>query len=132
MRSDPAQFEAKSQTPDPIDVYVGSRIKEIRKKLKINQTQLAKTLGVTYQQIQKYEAGTNRIGSSSLYKISVCLGVPISVFFQGIETVSSANVLSKNEADTHRLITTFLQITDHKVRQKILEFIQVLGSSRGL
>lgn len=70
------------KTPDVIDVYVGSRIRLQRKLNGISQTALAEGLGITFQQVQKYEKGTNRVGSSRLQAIANILGVPVSFFFE--------------------------------------------------
>ncbi len=69
------------RSPDAIDVFVGGRIRMRRMMLKLSQTQLANELGVTFQQVQKYEKGTNRVGASRLQKIANVLGVPPSFFF---------------------------------------------------
>lgn len=70
---------------NPIDVYVGNRVKVRRKTLGLTQQDLAKALGLTFQQVQKYERGANRISASKLYLISDTLDVPISHFFDGVE-----------------------------------------------
>ena len=74
----------RKEQPDPIDVYVGSRVRARRMGLRISQAQIGKTLGVTFQQVQKYENGANRIGSSNLYKLSQALEVDVSFFFDGL------------------------------------------------
>jgi transcriptional regulator with XRE-family HTH domain len=81
---------------DPIDVHVGQRVKIKRKNLKMTQQELAKTLGLTFQQVQKYERGANRISASKLFLISETLNAPISYFFDGLE-VSEENTRSMAE-----------------------------------
>lgn len=71
--------------PDPVDVYVGKRLRKQRVLLRLSQEQLARAVGVTFQQIQKYERGANRISASRLYDIAKVMGVPISFFFDHIE-----------------------------------------------
>jgi len=71
--------------PDPVDVYVGRRLRKQRTLLRLSQEQLARAVGVTFQQIQKYERGSNRVSASRLYDIAKVLGVPISFFFDHIE-----------------------------------------------
>jgi transcriptional regulator with XRE-family HTH domain len=66
------------------DVAVGERIREFRKNAKLSQTQLAEQIGVTFQQVQKYEKGTNRVGASRLTQIAHALDVPITAFFDGL------------------------------------------------
>src|SRR5512144_1919283 len=70
--------------PDPIDQHVGTRIRGRRVGLRISQTKLGQSIGVTFQQIQKYESGTNRVGASNLFKIAKALGVEVSFFFEGV------------------------------------------------
>lgn len=82
--------------PDPIDVHVGSRVRQRRKMLGLSQTQLANELGLTFQQVQKYERGTNRIGSSKLWRISKTLDVPVNYFFEGLPDNKFAN-MSKDQ-----------------------------------
>ena len=77
---------------NPIDVYVGGRIKVRRKGLGMTQQDLAKALDLTFQQVQKYERGANRVSASKLYMISRTLDVPISYFFDGMEGDSIAAV----------------------------------------
>src|SRR5512144_3188783 len=76
--------------PDPIDRHVGTRIRGRRVGLRISQTKLGHSIGVTFQQIQKYESGTNRVGASNLFKIAEALGVEVSVFFEGVSRRNAA------------------------------------------
>jgi transcriptional regulator with XRE-family HTH domain len=73
-------------TPDPIDVYVGKRLRIRRKELGLTQERLADKLSLTFQQIQKYERGTNRISASKLYRAAMVLGVGPEWFFNGLPT----------------------------------------------
>lgn len=75
-------FEDKS--PDPIDVYVGARVRLRRKVLGISQEALAGAIGLTFQQVQKYERGSNRISASKLYRIAKILTAPMNYFFDGV------------------------------------------------
>ena len=70
---------------NPIDVYVGNRLRLRREMLKISQAKLASLLGVTFQQIQKYEKGTNRMGASRIWDMTSVLNVPVSYFYEGID-----------------------------------------------
>src|SRR5512134_1392148 len=76
--------------PDPIDRHVGTRIRGRRVGLRISQTKLGHSIGVTFQQIQKYESGTNRVGASNLFKIAEALGVEVSFFFEGVSREHAA------------------------------------------
>ena len=82
-----------SEHPDPVDVHVGGRVRLRRTLLGLSQEKLGNALSLTFQQIQKYERGANRIGSSRLYQLSRILEVPVSFFFDDMpEAVSSARV----------------------------------------
>lgn len=70
--------------PDPIDLYVGQRVRERRRALGLSQTELGKLLSVSFQQVQKYEKGTNRIAASTLYKIAQQFGVGVWWFYEGL------------------------------------------------
>ena len=74
-----------SRTADHIDLHVAARIKEGRRRSSCSQIQLADRLGITFQQVQKYEAGTNRISASTLYRIASRLHQPIEWFFEGVK-----------------------------------------------
>src|SRR6185295_19352017 len=73
---------ANKKQPNPIDIHVGSRVRLRRMMLGMSQEKLGEQLGITFQQIQKYEKGTNRIGASRLQHISTVLSVPVSFFFE--------------------------------------------------
>ncbi|HYD37438.1 MAG TPA: helix-turn-helix domain-containing protein [Allosphingosinicella sp.] len=70
--------------PDPIDVHVGGRVRARRQLLKLSQAALADRLGVTFQQVQKYERGANRISASTLYRVAAALSAPMGYFFEGL------------------------------------------------
>jgi transcriptional regulator with XRE-family HTH domain len=70
--------------PDPVDVHVGLRLRELRRSRKLSQPALARSVGVTFQQINKYEKGVNRISASMLYGIARTLAVPLTAFFEGL------------------------------------------------
>jgi transcriptional regulator with XRE-family HTH domain len=73
----------KADAPHPVDIYVGERVKERRLELGISQQKLAEALGLTFQQVQKYEGAANRISASRLYRIGEVLGVDVPYFFEG-------------------------------------------------
>ena len=85
--------------PDPIDQYVGSRVRARRVGLRMSQTNLGQTIDVTFQQVQKYENGTNRISASNLYKIAKALAVDVSYFFDGIPESLADEIAAPNSAD---------------------------------
>lgn len=135
------------QGPHPVDVHVGGRVRLRRVFLKYSQEKLANALGLTFQQIQKYERGANRISASKLYELSQVLEVPIPYFFEGVEQVGgrvAAKGLEKedmeaqssdpdfmNQRETLQLISSFYQITDLKVRNEVLSLLKTLGKSGG-
>lgn len=80
-----------NEQPDPIDIHVGKRIAALRLERQLNQSQLGKALGLTFQQVQKYEKGTNRVSASKLYRTAEFLGVKVEYFFDGLE--GSDNVI---------------------------------------
>ncbi len=78
------QYRKQTGVPDPVDVHVGGRVKLRRTLLGLSQEELADAVGVTFQQIQKYERGTNRMGASRLFDMATVLDVPVSYFYQDI------------------------------------------------
>lgn len=122
-------------SPEPVDIYVGGRIRARRKMLSITQTGLGKKLGVTFQQVQKYERGTNRVGSSRLFRTANALDVPVSYFFEGAETClpdynpgtnNAENELQANE-ETVELVEAYYRIADPRVRKKIVDVARLLN-----
>lgn len=134
-----------NKLPNPIDRHVGSRVRMRRAMLSMSQEKLGEALGLTFQQIQKYEKGTNRISASRLKQISQILEVPPSYFFEG---APSFETQSQNEAegggvseDSHavynagflttpeaiQLILAFSRIKNPKVRSRIVELVTALA-----
>ena len=130
---------AKKQ-PDPIDVHVGHRVRQRRIILGISQEKLGESIGVTFQQVQKYERGTNRISASRLQHIANILSVPVPYFFE--EQASDQTASSGTEADNDnqtdflsspqafRLSSAFLRIKDAKVRRAVIDIISALGEQQ--
>ena len=127
--------------PNPIDVHVGSRIRLRRNMLGLSQEKLGENLGITFQQIQKYEKGTNRVGASRLQAISSILSVPVAFFFEDApeqtgqqnggfaednETTYVVDFLQTNEGV--QLTRYFTKITDPKVRRKIIDLVKTLAN----
>lgn len=73
-----------TDTPNPVDTHVGARIRARRKQLEVSQEKLSDALGLTFQQVQKYERGTNRVSASKLFAIAEFLGTPVAWFFEGL------------------------------------------------
>ncbi|ASV86466.1 MULTISPECIES: helix-turn-helix domain-containing protein [Ochrobactrum] len=127
--------------PNPIDVHVGSRIRLRRNMLGLSQEKLGESLGITFQQIQKYEKGTNRVGASRLQAISSILTVPVAFFFEdapGSNPTSQAGFAEDNEAtyvvdflnsnEGVQLTRAFTKIADPKVRRKIIDLVKSLAA----
>jgi transcriptional regulator with XRE-family HTH domain len=97
--------------PNPTDRHVGGRVRMRRLMLKINQTELGNALGITFQQVQKNEKGTNRIGASRLHQLSHLLEVPVSFFFEGAPRTVGARG-GKSKAPSLSYVTDFLATTE--------------------
>ena len=136
-RSDKAAPVTK-KSPNPIDRHVGSKVRMRRMLIGMSQEKLGEALGLTFQQVQKYEKGTNRIGASRLHRIANVLGVPIEFFYEGApqgnltggfaEASSSAYVSDfLSTAEGVQLVKAFLAVKDPKIRRKIVELIKTLA-----
>jgi transcriptional regulator with XRE-family HTH domain len=130
---------------NPIDKYVGSRVRQLRKKHGLSQSTLGAQLGITFQQVQKYEKGANRISSSRLQHIGEILGVPVPYFFDGAPSVAglASEALKAPEAamidptaiarfaagtkDGLALVKAFQLIDDAKVRRSLVRMVEVLA-----
>lgn len=125
------------KSPNPIDKHVGSRVRMRRMMVSMSQEKLGENLGITFQQIQKYEKGTNRIGASRLQHISNVLGVPVAFFFEGAPSGSPATGFSEDSSPAYvsdflatseglALTRAFTRITDAKVRRRIVDLVEAL------
>src|SRR5215472_9678771 len=98
---------ARKKAPNPIDQHVGSRVRMRRLMLAMSQEKLGDALGLTFQQVQKYEKGTNRIGASRLHQISHILQVPVAFFFEGAPNLHGSTDRMK-EAPSLSYVSDFL------------------------
>ena len=132
------------KVPNPIDRHVGSRVRLRRMLLGVSQEKLGEALGLTFQQIQKYEKGTNRISASRLQNIAKILGVQVAFFFEGAPLGDAggggggggmaesagpgyvADFLSTSEGV--QLNKAFIRITDPKVRRRVIDLVESLAS----
>jgi transcriptional regulator with XRE-family HTH domain len=129
----------QERVPNPIDVHVGARIRTQRKLSGMTQTQLADHLGVTFQQVQKYEKGTNRVGSSRLARIAQVLHVQISYFFEGDPSFKGNDFdpLTQvdpvfgfvNTKDGLELNKAFVTITDGCIRRSIVKLMETVAKA---
>lgn len=128
------------KSPNPIDVHVGSRVRLRRMLIGMSQEKLGEQLGLTFQQIQKYEKGTNRIGASRLYQISQILSVPVQFFYDdfgqpeaaampgGFAEPSGENVMEfVSSAEGLALNRSYARISDAAVRRRILDLVRALA-----
>jgi transcriptional regulator with XRE-family HTH domain len=130
--------------PHPIDIHVGRRLRARRRLLGLTQDALASAVDIKFQQIQKYEKGTNRIGASRLFQLSQILDVPVQFFFEDAPVSMTARgaamaagfAESKTEAflldflnsrDGLELNRAFVKITDPKVRKRVVELVRALS-----
>jgi transcriptional regulator with XRE-family HTH domain len=126
------------KTPNPIDRHVGSRVRMRRMMISMSQEKLGERLGITFQQVQKYEKGTNRIGASRLQQIASILGVPVSFFFEGApggEATAAGFAESGNPAYVSDFLATseglalskaFMKVSDPKLRRRIVDLVEAM------
>ena len=127
--------------PNPVDTHVGSRVRLRRMLLGMSQERLGESMGLTFQQVQKYEKGVNRIGASRLFQISRILDVPIQFFFEEAPHIDASGVRGMAEPDSEVFIIEFLnsreglelnrafvKIVDSKVRKSIVDLVRALSA----
>jgi transcriptional regulator with XRE-family HTH domain len=133
------------KAPNPIDKHVGSRVRMRRMMLAMSQEKLGDALGLTFQQVQKYEKGTNRIGASRLQQISNILQVPVAFFFEGAPDITEgAGRISGKDApspayvsdflatsDGLALTKAFMRISDAKLRRRIVDLVEQIAGEDG-
>ena len=127
--------------PNPVDQHVGSRVRLRRMLLGMSQERLGESMGLTFQQVQKYEKGVNRIGASRLFQISKILDVPVQFFFEEAPHVEPRTSPGLAEPDTEAFILEFLnsreglelnrafvKIADPKVRKSVVDLVRALSA----
>ena len=137
------EIKATKHSPraaNPVDVHVGMRLRLRRQVLKMSQERLGNKLGVTFQQIQKYERGSNRVGASRLWKISQVLNVDVGFFFDGLEEEGSISEFAADDqlpivydfiksTDGVALAKAVSQINNKAVRRQVLELARALSKA---
>ena len=139
----------QERKPDPIDIHVGRRLRLRRDIMKISQEHLANAVGVTFQQVQKYEQGRNRVSASRLFDIATVLEVPISYFFEGIEQTTLSKRTSPialemqgaaeptpagldddpmDRMETLELVRAYWKISNPKARAHLLDLAKSMSS----
>ena len=134
------------KSPHPVDVHVGGRVRLRRMLLGMSQDRLGEALGLTFQQVQKYEKGVNRIGASRIFEIAKILDVPIQYFYDDFEGRPAQNYgFAEGDGDANfmqmlhspegvQLCRHFAEIKDPKVRKRVLDLVKTLseGETRDL
>ena len=143
----PNSSESESRGPNPVDLHVGARIRMRRRMQGVSQEKLADALGLTFQQVQKYERGVNRVGASRLFDLSRVLDVPISFFFDDMpdslastlgpplsrratgftETPDGFGDDTLSRRETLELVRAYYRITDPAVRKRVFDLIKSMG-----
>jgi transcriptional regulator with XRE-family HTH domain len=130
-----------TKSPNPVDRHVGSRVRMRRMLVGMSQEKLGDALGITFQQIQKYEKGTNRIGASRLHQIARVLSVPVEFFYEGAPQIGGPEGFAEAPASGYvadflttseglELIKAFIAIKDSKVRRKLVDLAKALGQAQ--
>jgi len=138
----------EKKQPNPIDIHVGHRIRQQRNARNMTQQQLSKHIGVTFQQIQKYEKGTNRVSASRLQEISKILNVPVAFFYSNPEEDEAREQAMQNSgfaevaapftdiactaAEGNQLMHAFTRIRDPQIRRRIIDLAKALAENSPL
>ncbi|MEO1102327.1 MAG: helix-turn-helix transcriptional regulator [Pseudomonadota bacterium] len=148
MKMQQCETMAPRKQPNPTDIHVGSRLKLRRTMLGMTQEKLGDRLGVTFQQVQKYEKGTNRIGASRLQEISEILDAPVSFFFEDAnpadassrgqagmsgfaeDAASGFDVPFSSSSEAHALAKAFSRIGDARIRRRVIDLVETLAESQ--
>jgi transcriptional regulator with XRE-family HTH domain len=123
---------------NPIDAQVGNRLRLRRMMIGMSQERLGELLGLTFQQVQKYEKGVNRIGAGRLFEVARILGVPIQYFYESVsDQLASAPGFAERDSppviefvssgEGMQLSLAFMRIKDPKVRKRVLDLVKSLG-----
>jgi transcriptional regulator with XRE-family HTH domain len=126
---------------NPVDAQVGSRVRLRRMLIGMSQERLGELLGLTFQQVQKYEKGVNRIGAGRLFDVARILGVPIDYFYESVAGQLSGRGFSENESSPPvmefvssgeglQLSLAFMRIKDPKVRKRVLDLVKSLAEEK--
>jgi len=133
----------KSEKPNPVDIQVGSRVRLRRKMLGLSQEKLGEAIGLTYQQVQKYERGANRIGASRLYQLSEVLDVPVTFFYDDTDPVRALAIPAGfaeppaeafesdplRRRETVELVEAYYAIDDAAARRRLFDLAKALAAA---
>lgn len=136
------QSDKKRGRPTSVDGHVGGRLRQLRALMGFSQEKLAASMGITFQQIQKYERGSNRIGASRLYDLSRVFQVPVSYFFEGLDASGTTMGLAEDRAvygdltddimtrkETTDLVRIYYRIKDPQVRKKLMDLAKSMSDT---
>jgi transcriptional regulator with XRE-family HTH domain len=123
---------------NPVDGQVGNRVRLRRMLVGMSQERLGELLGLTFQQVQKYEKGVNRIGAGRLYQVAQILGVPINYFYEGVIQQSAESIRNGDSStppvmeflssgEGLQLTLAFMRIRDSKVRKRVIDLVKSLA-----
>ena len=128
------------RSPNPVDLHVGGRVRMRRKVLGVSQERLAEALGLTFQQVQKYERGANRVSASKLYEIARFLSAPVAYFFEGLSDPSAPGGAGVADGGAEQFVHEFLmtpeclelaaafpKIGRPRLRRRILDLVRALA-----
>ena len=132
--------QTEDRSPNPIDMHVGERIRRRRRALGVSQDWLADQLGLTFQQVQKYERGANRVSASKLYQIAKALQASIPYFFEGLPDPAQVAGVAETEGsafvhetpltpEERELVTLLSRIDNRRVRRRVLELVRSLAEA---
>lgn len=123
--------------PHKVDVHVGKQLRMRRVMLGLSQETIGKAIGVTFQQVQKYERGVNRMGASRLYDFAKYLTIPVSYFFEGLEGMPATGVAEEPapfehdkmaSRETLEMMRAYYRISDPNVRKRLFDMIKALAN----
>jgi len=128
-RAEPHEYGRGTGVPDPIDVYVGGRIRTRRLYRDMRQEELARKLGLTFQQVQKYESGANRVSASRLWEIAAILAMPVGYFFppKGREQQAAEGLPD----ESIELVRLYYSIADAGMRQQLFDMVKGVAAKQG-
>ena len=130
-------MRVRKKQANPIDIQVGNRVRIRRMLIGMSQERLGDLLGLTFQQVQKYEKGVNRIGAGRLYEVARILNVPVNFFYEGVSEVTGQPGAGESEGapvmdfvssgEGLQLALAFMKIKDNKVRKRVLDLVKSLA-----
>ncbi|WP_035705058.1 helix-turn-helix domain-containing protein [Niveispirillum irakense] len=133
----PYSLSKRGEGPNPIDIHVGQRLRLRRTLLGLSQETLGEAVGITFQQLQKYERGANRISASRLFNLSQVLGVPVTFFFDDLpvqdmeteveEQSETQEFESMARRETLELVRAYYRIPEENVRRRTFELVKALA-----